>query len=241
VLITAAVIGGLLLYFGYTMFKNQRRHFRMRHQYFLSEMERLEKERNRIAEDMHDELGPILAVTKIQIEKAEEDKSYLRSAAENVKLITERLGHIARNFSHRVLERKGLNTVLEDFFEQCREVTDAELVYSYQISTAPGASISLHIYRMVQELVHNAMKHSKATHIQVLLRERNNKLYLLYKDNGIGISGNNAAKQREGLGLSSLRSRAEMLEGRMTFESTPNKGTEYFFEIPIRRKNETKN
>lgn len=241
VLITGVVLGTLLIYFGISIFRNQRRHFKMLSEHFLAELERLEKERTRIAADLHDELGPILSVTQIHIDAVtsenEKDITHLKKASENIQALTKRFSGIARNLTPRILTRKGLNVALHDFFEQYREVTTIQFTYIYSISTIIEPSISLHIYRMIQEVVHNAVKHSHATEIKVILLERGKKIYIQCKDNGIGMNINDKVAQGEGLGLSSLKSRAEMLGGTISFSAKPNKGTEYFFEIPISWKN----
>src|ERR1700751_4273266 len=88
VLITAVVVGALLIYFGITIFRNQRKHFKLLTEHFLEEMERLEKERIRIATDLHDELGPVLSVTQIHIDKItpgnDKDAMHLKKASENI-------------------------------------------------------------------------------------------------------------------------------------------------------------
>jgi signal transduction histidine kinase len=90
----------------------------------------------------------------------------------------------------------------------------------------------LQIYRIVQELVHNTVKHSGGTELFVQLFERKKKIYLYYKDNGKGIQ-NDSAEKSDGLGLGSLQNRAAMLGGSMTYNSFNETGTEYFFEIPL--------
>lgn len=242
VLITGVVLGALLIYFGITIFRNQRKHFKLLSEHFLEEMERLEKERIRIATDLHDELGPILSVTQIHIDKItpsnDKDATHLKRASENILVLTKRFGGIARNLTPRVLLRKGLNTALHDFFEQYQDITSIKLEYRYNVKTDIATAIGLHIYRMIQEMVHNAVKHSQASRIEVLLHEKGKKIYIQCKDDGIGMNSELIDNKKEGLGLNSLKSRAEMLGGKMIFNTSLKKGTEYFFEIPITWKNE---
>jgi signal transduction histidine kinase len=236
VLIAAIVIGGFIIYFTWTTVRNHRKYFRMLKRNFLEEMEILERERTRIAQDLHDELGPLLAVTKFQIESArgatEKDQHYLESAKGNIEQLTERFSGIAKNLTPRVIVSKGLETALIDFFEQFKGVSSIRMNLDYRIRSSVFIHTALQLYRIVQELVHNAVKHSGATELLVQLLERKRKIYLYYKDNGSGIQ-NSHAETSEGLGLSSLHNRAAMLGGTMSYNYYRETGTEYFFEIPL--------
>ncbi|HYM94352.1 MAG TPA: histidine kinase [Chitinophagaceae bacterium] len=182
VLITAILIGALLIYFGLMMFRNHRRYFKIMQKNFLEEMEVLERERTRIARDLHDELGPLLAVTRIQIKTVEgitpEDKIHLEKAVHNIDVLTTRFRGIAQNLTPRVLVTKGLKTALSDFLEQYEEVSTIRMQFDYRIQSPLFVNISLQIFRMVQELVHNAVKHSGANELQIQLAERKKKIYL---------------------------------------------------------------
>jgi signal transduction histidine kinase len=92
---------------------------------------------------------------------------------------------------------------------------------------------SLQIYRIIQELIHNAVKHSAADSVLIKLVERKKMLYISYQDNGKGMPAESINKNGMGLGMSSLKNRAEMLGGKISYSSRTNAGTEYFFEIPI--------
>jgi two-component system NarL family sensor kinase len=244
-LITSIVLGTIIIYFAITIYRNHRKHFKLLSQHFLAEMERLEKERTRIARDLHDELGPMLAVTQIHIQAThgsnKEDHAHLEKASSNIEFLTERFSGIARNLTPNVLVRKGLETALNDFFEQYREVSAIKMSFLFSIKSNISDTIALHIYRMIQEMIHNAVKHSGASEVNIHLHEKKKKLYMLYKDNGKGINTGEVFEEGGGLGLNSLKSRAEMLEGKMKFSSNEKEGTEYFFEIPLTRKYETGN
>jgi signal transduction histidine kinase len=128
-----------------------------------------------------------------------------------------------------------LNTALTDFFEQYSEVTKIKFEYRYNVKTMIETNMALQIYRMVQEMVHNAVKHSWATEVDVILHEQKKKLYIQCKDNGVGMIIEESKKDK-GLGIGSLKARAEMLGGKMFFTSKLKSGTEYFFEIPLKIK-----
>ena len=233
VLITAIVIGTIIFYFGVTMFRNHRKHFNLLSQHFQQEMELLEKERTRIARDLHDELGPLLSVVQIQINSVGEisiqDQEYLNKAGRNIEILTERFEGIARNLTPRSLVSKGLQTALEDFIEQYKTLTPIRIKLFYKAKNNYSGFYTLHIYRIIQELIHNGIKHSAATSIVIHVAERKNKLYLLYEDDGKGINEDKEAMKAEGLGLSSLKNRSEMLGGKMTINGNQKKGNGMLF------------
>lgn len=245
VLITGIIIGAIILYFAITMFRNHRRHFKLLSQQFQEEMELLEKERTRIARDLHDELGPLLSVVQIHIssvtEVNNENQQHLEKAEKNIEVLVERFEGIAKNLTPKVLITRGLQTALEDFTEEYSQVTPIEIQLNYKAKNNYSTFYTLHIYRIIQELIHNGVKHSRANKMQIHVAERKNKLYIFYKDDGRGINENEETKGKNGLGLGSLKNRAEMLGGKMTRTSRQRQGTEYFFEIPISKLHERDN
>lgn len=244
VLITGIVIGMIIIYFAFTILRSHRKYFKLLRQQFLAEMELLEKERNRIARDLHDELGPLLTVARIHIEATEgvsqEDRHHLEKADEKIKILTERFSGIAKNLTPKALASKGLQIALEDFFEECREISPIKMELAYQIESRLFINTSLHLFRMIQEMMHNAMKHSGASKLHIQLKEKKRKIYLFYKDNGMGIMNKNTSPGN-GLGMQSIQNRAEMLGGKMIVIKPKEKGTEYFFEIPLEKSDEPTN
>ena len=242
VLITGITLGSIIIYFAISMLTSHRKHFKLLSQNYRAEIEMLEIERTRIARDLHDELGPLLAVTQIHIDAAEitSDKTrlHLEKASRNMTLLNERFSGIARNLTPKALVTKGLHTALKDFVDQYSEVTTIALELQYRLTRQLSLYYGLHVYRITQELVHNAVKHSGAEKVQIVITEKKNKLYLFYKDNGKGISVANDKFEKDGLGIRNLQNRAEMLGGKLTCTSNEKDGTEYFFEIPITDKNE---
>lgn len=237
VLISCFVIGIIFLYFAIAMYRSNSKHFRLLRKYVLAEMELLEKERTRIACDLHDELGPVLATTRMQLKLAAKLQPaadhHLETAVENIKDVTERMGGIARNLTPKVLVTRGLRIALEDFVEQYNEGSKIDMQLRYSIHHQPEPFFALHLYRIVQELIHNAEKHSDAAHVLIQLKEQKKRIYLYYTDDGKGIKKEENSSSKTGLGLNSLESRAVVLGGKMHCKSMPGKGTSYFFELPI--------
>lgn len=234
VLICCVVLGLVFLYFGITIVRRQRKHYEMQKANFLAEIELLEAERDRIASDLHDELGTLLSITKIQINEIETnsaDSLNLQGrASQHIDELVERLNGIARNLAPGRLLQKGLDDALKDFFRQYQEGTSIQLRFSYHAAASIPILFRSQIYKMIQEMTHNAVKHSGGTYLDVMLRQRKNLLCIYCKDDGVGIKA--SAGNKGGFGLDNLKNRVSLLGGRIQFSG--NGGTEYFIEIPLK-------
>lgn len=234
VLISSIILGIVFAFFTVTIFRNQRRYYKALQARFLAEIEILDNERARIARDLHDELGPLVILIRRQIAESDEFKNHknelLAKAYKNIDEFTERLKGIAHNLTPAQLIKKGLGIALNDFLEQLKEVSNIQIQFRYEVKENINPHTGMHIYRIIQEIVNNAVKHSGATYIDVHLRERDKNLYILCKDDGKGMEIERMSN-KSGMGLNSLKSRTEMLGGWLQFQS--KKGTEYFIEIPL--------
>ena len=235
VIITSVVIGFILVYFVLKVLRNHHRYFEQQRKQFLSEIELLEAERNRIAQDLHDELGPTLAMVRMQILKGlpgHPGSAELDQAASNIATILDRLGNIARNLRPQPLIDIGLEIALDQFVVQFKSATAMRIDLDYQITNELPSETGIHIFRMVQELLNNAFRHSGAKYVALRLFQEGKKIFLVYHDNGKGFLKD---RQRpNSLGLTGLHNRVQLLGGRIICRTGLEKGTEYFIELPQR-------
>lgn len=236
VLITALVLGTIIGYFIISIIRQQRRNLELHRLNILAEITTLEKERARIAADLHDELGPILSAIKFKINSVdtpdEEDQYQLDKASAHIDDLIGRMRAIAANLMPNTLVRKGLVAALHEFINN---ITPSATHITLQHTELPeiNQEKSINIYRIVQEIVHNTAKHAKASELQIEIMTRANNLILTTHDNGVGFDYHNKLKENSGLGLRNLKSRAEIMGGNVSIESRPAKGTSYIFEIPL--------
>ncbi|MEJ8841488.1 ATP-binding protein [Lacibacter sp. H375] len=218
------------------MYRNHRKHFIFLSNFYLQEVELLEQERNRIARDLHDELGPLVSIAHLLIHNskgaAEEDREYLSKAEQSLHELTERFREIAKNLTPDVLSGKGLHLSIERFLNRYSSVSTIQFQFNCKLSKEPAQNFGLQIYRLVQELVHNAIKHSDAKEVTLTLVERNGLIHLFYKDDGKGMESDFS---KDGIGIKSMRSRVTMLNGYMEMNSKHGKGTEFYFALPINK------
>jgi signal transduction histidine kinase len=236
VLLASCILGIIIVCFFIIIAKNHKRFLQLQHQQLIAEISALECERKRIVSDLHDDLGPLLAAVKFQIATLDttlkSDVELIAKASSNIDNILGRIREICNHMLPDVLTRKGLFTAVNEFIEQIGSRTSMHIVFSCQPAPISQQS-QLHIYRMVQEIINNAVKHSGATRLQIDINQENDKLILEVSDNGKGFNTNAVINNNTGLGIKNIFGRTRMLDGDMYLISAPGKGTTYKIEIPI--------
>ncbi len=190
-----------------------------------------EKERKRIAQDLHDEVGAMLSVVKLnvgRIEKKSEEQVAKKLAAETKTYIDDvitQVRRISRSLLPPSLEKLGLYSAIE---ELCNWVNKSEQLRlecwksgdQFRFDTKK----ELAVFRMVQELLNNAIKHSESSNIYINARfSPNNNLMISVTDNGVGFELKE--KMVTGLGLKNLESRTQIMDAKFKIKSTPGLGT----------------
>jgi two-component system, NarL family, sensor kinase len=237
VLITSIVLGVVLMYFIVTIVRHQRRNIRLYKSKILAEITTLEKERARIASDLHDELGPILSAVKFKINSLDihndEDQNLLDKSNKNIDEIIRRMREISNDLLPNTLLRKGLIAAIEESIDNFKKDKSININFVYHGIPDISKEKAIDIYRMIQEIIHNTLKHAKASELKIELKCSKQTLIILTEDNGRGFDYVRQSVENKGLGLRNLLSRTEVLGGDMYIDSKQNKGTKYTFEIPL--------
>jgi len=200
-----------------------------------------EEERTRIARDLHDDISQRLAMVTLEIEELR--KSPPVSAAELVRQLTsvsERITEVSmgvQSISHQLhspqLEYLGVVAAMKSF---CREFASRQMVeidfQNDEISEPVSYEVSLCLFRILQEALHNAVKHSRSQHFEVRLERSSHHLQLTVSDRGVGFDPQ-AAMNKGGLGLFSMRERVRLAGGTMVIESEPMAGTTVHVRVPL--------
>lgn len=173
-------------------------------------------ERTRLGRDLHDRLGGLL--TSIQMQSNEEEIQSLS------KLATEEMRRVAHHLMPASLKEKGLATALRDF---CKVNPIVSFSHHGQDLRLPEQQ-EVVLYCATHELVNNALKHAKASHIMVQLMMDEEYAAVIVADNGKGFDPESVAKN---MGLRNIRERVELMQGRMNICSSSS-GTEINIEIP---------
>jgi PAS domain S-box-containing protein len=201
-----------------------------------------EDERRRIAREMHDQFGEQLTALGHRIaslKSACADRSDLRDQVEALEAVAQQLD---RDVDHLVWELRP--TALDDL-----GLPAALATHIQNWSTRAGIAVELHtsglsedrlasqvettLYRIAQEALTNVAKHSRATHVDVILERRVEQVVLIVEDNGVGFDPGDAGTTRHGLGLSGMQERASLVGATMQVESSAGKGTTILVRMSV--------
>jgi len=236
-LMVAVVVGIILLYFIITAVRYQRRSQRLHKERIKAEIETLENERRRIAADLHDELGPLLSAVKLGINNLDtrvaEDLRQIERSSQHIDSIIKKLREISNDLMPNTLLRKGLRAALEEFIENSRQAYRLPVKFICDQELQLDQNKEINLYRIVQEIMHNTIKHAKASMLIIKISTQDNRLFLMSADNGIGFDYISKNHDNLGLGLRNLQSRTEVMGGEFTCNAEPGKGTAYTIEIPL--------
>jgi len=199
-------------------------------------MEGVEQERKRLAADLHDGLGGRLSGISIKLSRLSENKEarpllpQLDDVLENLDDSLQELRGVARNLMPETLLKYGLKAAVEDY---CSTLGDKETKITlqfYNTEKLTDKNELLTLYRIIQELINNAIKHANATEILVQCIVDNDKIDITIEDDGKGFDTNENDKNI-GLGLTSLKNRVDYLNGVMDIRSVINEGTSINIQI----------
>jgi len=224
----------LMTFFVVTILRYYRKRKALQLQKLKADFHFLDKEKERIAYDLHDDVGASLSAIKLRLQSlpATDEKSALviQDSEGLIDEVMEKLKRISLNMMPRILEMLGLDEALKDFISILTYPTSIEV--HYECSVEIDKDNSLHIYRIAQEVLHNIIKHSQATHIRFTITEIKNNILLHIKDNGIGFNPE-AAMKNSGRGLRNIAARVGFLNAKLYLTSSPGTGADYKIEIPI--------
>jgi len=199
-------------------------------------MEGVEKERKRLAADLHDGLGGILSGISIKLSKLSEiDKvkktvPQLNDILENIDDSLQELRGIARNLMPETLLKYGLKAALEDYCSTLKYKDTNIVLQYYSTDDIEQQNVKLTLYRIIQELINNALKHAKATEILVQFIHDNGKIDITVEDDGIGFDMQKS-NTKNGMGLTNLENRVNYLNGKIDIRSVINEGTSVNIQI----------
>jgi signal transduction histidine kinase len=208
-------------------------------QQFSSILQGQEEERNRIARDLHDDLGGLLAGIKLRLsaiankgrEKTSTNTTEIESVIHELDHSVDELRRIARNMMPESLLYMGLKPALADLCKYMDTPTTSVKFQSFDLSTSYRQPVLIGVYRIMQELLNNAIKHAEATQIIVQCSESDNYLFLAVEDDGCGFDLSSV--MFKGLGLKNIENRVALLHGKLETISKPGQGTTVNIEIPV--------
>ena len=199
-----------------------------------------EEERSRLAKDLHDGLGGMLSGVKLQLGSmkgnlimSEELNRSFNSALNKLDETINEMRRVAHNMMPEALLRLGLPQALQDYCHSLAESQQFTINCEFHsLEERMPSTTEIVVYRIVQELVNNAVKHSGATTILAQVIRQSNNLSITVEDNGKGFPNIEEALTK-GSGLLSIKSRVDYLKGQMDIQSAPGKGSSIHIDCLI--------
>ncbi len=196
-----------------------------------------EQERNRIAQELHDGIASQLWAIKLNIDTLQQQpdgtqQQSLQVIYQQLEDTTQDVRKTAHNLMPDLLLQEGLATALASLCEKTGKNTRLEVDFlEYGIIPRMDPDIELSLYRMIQELIQNALKHAgNATQLLVQLSCSGSLLNITVEDNGVGFT---QEESTGGMGLEHIRRRVQALQGHIDIQSMPGKGTTIYLEFDI--------
>ena len=204
-----------------------------------------EKERLRVAVELHDGIGPLISAAKLYIStfistssNIDEKNSQILSKVNDI--LNEGINEIKRissNLTPQILDKFGLQEAIRSF---CQKINDSKKIHIEFIEDdliIENKETQIAVYRIVNELINNSIKHSRAKNVNIRFTQNSVKskksIFLLYSDDGIGFNVDENINKQQGMGLSNIQSRVLAINGSCKFSSKPDVGMDFILKFPI--------
>lgn len=197
-----------------------------------------EKERKRIAQDLHDDISSKLNVVSLNchllaMNNLEEEKEaeLITSIVDISGKVLESSRRIAHNLFPPVFDKFGLHAAIEELCREFNSTGNVRVSYtSGVIFRNDDRERHMHVFRILQELINNSIRHGKASEVKIQFEDKNNSITCNYRDNGKGFD-TTAPEHTKGLGMKNIQSRIDFIRGDINIFSEINKGTTINFSF----------
>ena len=216
--------------------KNQELHYQK--EILQSVIQTQEEERMRIAQDLHDDISSKLNIVSLNthlLKTPNLSEAEFEEITNNIVGLTAKALENSRRIAHDLLppvfEKFGLHAAVEELVLEFSTAKNVQINYENELDfSALEVNKQLHIFRILQELLNNSIRHGKATHISITFVSKNHQNTCIYTDNGVGFNTNSENKKR-GIGMQNIESRVNFLGGNINVQSEINKGVQIEFNF----------
>ncbi|MBL7711397.1 MAG: sensor histidine kinase [Chitinophagaceae bacterium] len=226
----------VLLTAGGAAFYIQRNKARQEKAQFSSVLDAEQKERMRIARDLHDSIGQMLSVVKMQLSSLPADPAAQAHLSGTQTLVDKTIQEV-RHISHNLIPEElnfGLISALEDLGDKINKTEEVKVVVAIaaELNTFTfSKQFELSLYRIIQEIVSNMLKHAQAKQISISMQQRSGLLVLDISDDGKGFDPASVSEGK-GLGWKNILARVSLLNGKMNIQSERIRGTQIQITLP---------
>jgi signal transduction histidine kinase len=238
VVIISALIAIIIVFFVVSVIRYHKRYIQLQKEKIQVQIMIQEQERKRIANDLHDSLGPMLSTVKLYMHSImvtnDRDKESLDKASNFIDDTINNLREISYNLLPHSLNRNNLAMVVNEYIARITTHHILKVQFKADDNLSLTKETELHLFRIIQEIVQNTIKHSGATKLSLIISAKPDGLFLISEDNGRGFD---ALSMQEGptigLGLKSIANRCEMIDAGYRIITAINEGCKIVIKVPI--------
>jgi len=226
------LLASCLLYGIYTIYQSKRQAQKEKlaqEKFSVQLLEETENEKKRISQSLHDGIGQNLLVIRNKLSKSSQNgiTKIIDNTIKEVRGISQGLHPIQ-------LEQLGLTGAIINTLSNTQEITDTYVTYDVQNIDQKFSKLEeIHIFRTVQEIINNVVKHSKADALNVQIKNLKSSILLIFEDNGKGFEFSKELNKIGSLGLKTIKERIKVLGGSIEYITSINKGTITTINIPL--------
>jgi signal transduction histidine kinase len=236
VVVTSALIAIIIIFFMISVIRYHRRYIYLQKERIHAQILVQEQERRRIANDLHDSVGPMLSTVKLYMNSinlnTDDDKQLLEKATLYIDETITNLREISYNLLPNSLSRNGVFIALKEYIYRVTNRSGLKVHFDPDEKTVIKADIEIHLFRILQEIIHNTIKHSHAVSLKVVIAKQADGLYIVTEDDGIGFTPDEKSTNTGGFGLKSIESRCEMINANLQIIAAAGKGCKFVIKVP---------
>ncbi|AXT50274.1 hypothetical protein D1818_05310 [Aquimarina sp. BL5] len=190
------------------------------------------EERNRIARELHDSIGGNIAAIKLQMIDIKKGEEYQEAIINQLDNTYQQVREISHNLIPKKISQTAFANYISEYIDTIEKVTDPDITFiphPIEKINIIDDNQKVEIFRIIQELMTNALKHAKAKVIEICLNAYNDSIEIIFEDDGIGFD---VKKEMNGIGLQNIKKRLTLLKAKIDIDSAINRGTAIRIEIP---------
>ncbi|WP_299888193.1 tetratricopeptide repeat-containing sensor histidine kinase [uncultured Lacinutrix sp.] len=190
--------------------------------------------RSRIGRELHDSIGGNLAGIKLQMEGRVHELPLLKEFIPRINYTYEQVRAISHNLVQKKFNNTQFSKYLSDYIDTISKATETDILFiTHQVEkiNTIDENKKSEIFKIIQELINNTLKHAKAKEIEICLNAYQDKIEIFFEDDGVGF---NTQKRVSGIGLQNIKERLSLLNASIDIDSVINRGTAVRIEIPLK-------
>lgn len=198
-----------------------------------------ERERNRIAKDLHDGVSPVMSAIKLYIQSLSDTTNHqlrielIGKISNTIHEAISSINEISNNVSPHVLQNFGLKAAVESFVAKISGLKEIHIDLHFELEHRFDENTEIAFYRITTELINNTLKYAKADNITIKYYLKHGHVFMLYKDNGKGFDTEKVLNSRTGMGIFNMKNRINSLNGEFKIESIENEGVYVEIMVPL--------